>query len=47
MESRGMLVDVAHASADTLRDVNAMATKPVVVSHTGVKGVCDNNRNLT
>ena len=47
MEARGMLVDVAHASADTLRDVTAMATKPVVVSHTGVKGVCDNNRNLT
>jgi len=47
MEARGMLIDVAHASADTLRDVTAMATKPVVVSHTGVKGVCDNNRNLS
>ena len=47
MEARGMLIDVAHASADTLRDVTAIATKPVVVSHTGVKGVCDNNRNLT
>jgi membrane dipeptidase len=47
METRGMLVDVAHSSAETLRDVTAMATKPVVVSHTGVKGVCDNNRNLT
>jgi microsomal dipeptidase-like Zn-dependent dipeptidase len=47
MESRGMLIDVAHASADTLRDVTALATKPVVVSHTGVKGVCDNNRNLS
>jgi membrane dipeptidase len=47
MEARGMLIDVAHASADTLRDVTSMATKPVVVSHTGVKGVCDNNRNLT
>ena len=47
MEARGMLIDVAHASADTLRDVTQMATKPVVVSHTGVKGVCNNNRNLT
>ena len=47
MEARGMLIDVAHASADTLRDVTSMATKPVVVSHTGVKGVCDNNRNLS
>jgi membrane dipeptidase len=46
MEARGMLIDVAHASADTLRDVTFLATKPVIVSHTGVKGVCDNNRNL-
>jgi microsomal dipeptidase-like Zn-dependent dipeptidase len=47
MESRGMLIDLAHASPDTLRDVTAMATKPVIVSHTGVKGVCNNNRNLS
>jgi microsomal dipeptidase-like Zn-dependent dipeptidase len=47
MEARGMLIDVSHASPDTVRDVTSMATKPVVVSHTGVKGVCDNNRNLS
>lgn len=47
MESRGMLIDVAHASSETLHDITSMATKPVVVSHTGVKGVCNNNRNLT
>ena len=47
MEARGMLVDLAHASAATLDDVLAVATRPVVVSHTGVKGTCDNNRNLS
>jgi membrane dipeptidase len=47
MEARGMLIDVSHASAETLRDVTSLARKPVVVSHTGVKGVCNNNRNLT
>ena len=47
MESKGMLVDVAHASSKTVDDVLAMATRPVVVSHTGVKGTCDNERNLT
>jgi membrane dipeptidase len=47
MEARGMLIDVSHASPATLSDVTALATKPVIVSHTGVKGVCDNNRNLT
>jgi membrane dipeptidase len=47
MEQKGMLVDVAHASKKTIEDVLAIATKPVVVSHTGVKGTCDNNRNLS
>ncbi|MEP6901697.1 MAG: dipeptidase [Actinomycetota bacterium] len=47
MEAKGMLVDVSHSSAKTIDDVLAMATKPVVVSHTGVKGTCDNQRNLS
>lgn len=47
MQQKGMLVDVAHASAKTIDDVLAITTKPVVVSHTGVKGTCDNNRNLS
>lgn len=47
MESLGMIVDVAHASSKTIDDVLAMATRPVVVSHTGVKGTCDNTRNLS
>ena len=42
-----MLVDVAHASAATIDDVLALATRPVVASHTGVCGTCDNARNLT
>ncbi len=47
MQQKGMLVDVAHASAKTIDDVLAITTKPVVVSHTGVKGTCNNNRNLS
>jgi len=47
MEARHMIIDLAHASAKTIDDVLAMATRPVVVSHTGVRGTCDNNRNLT
>ena len=42
-----MIVDLAHASSRTIDDVLAMATRPVVVSHTGVKGTCNNNRNLS
>lgn len=47
MEAKKMLVDVAHASPTTIDDVLAMATRPVIVSHTGVKGTCANARNLS
>jgi microsomal dipeptidase-like Zn-dependent dipeptidase len=47
MEAKKMIVDIAHASPKTIDDVLAMATRPVVVSHTGVKGTCDNTRNLS
>jgi membrane dipeptidase len=47
MEAHNMIVDLAHASPKTIDDVLAVATRPVVVSHTGVRGTCDNNRNLT
>ena len=47
MEAKNLLIDLAHASPATLHDVTAIAAKPVIVSHTGVKGTCDNNRNLS
>jgi len=47
MEEKKMIVDLAHASPRTIDDVLAVATRPVVVSHTGVKGTCDNTRNLS
>jgi membrane dipeptidase len=47
MQEKSMLIDLAHASPATLRDVTAMVAKPVIVSHTGVKGTCNNSRNLS
>jgi microsomal dipeptidase-like Zn-dependent dipeptidase len=47
LERRRILVDLAHASAATIDAVLAVATRPVVASHTGVRGVADNDRNLT
>ncbi|WP_310476021.1 dipeptidase [Sandarakinorhabdus sp.] len=46
-EARGMVIDLAHSSAATFTDVMALATRPVVISHGGVKGTCDTPRNLT
>ncbi len=47
MEQRKMIVDLAHASERTIDDVLALATRPVIVSHTGVRATCNNDRNLS
>lgn len=47
MQAKGMIVDVAHASANVIADVLEISTHPVFVSHTGVKGTCNNTRNLS
>lgn len=47
MEQKHILLDVAHVSERTLDDILALATRPLVSSHTGVKGTCDNSRNLS
>ena len=47
MEQLGIVVDLAHASPALIDDVLDQATRPVVVSHTGVRGVVDNQRNLS
>ena len=38
MEELGIVVDMAHASPQTVDDILRLATRPVVSSHTGVKG---------
>jgi membrane dipeptidase len=47
VEEKGMIVDVAHSSGKVVDDVLAIATRPIVVSHTGVRGACDGARNLS
>jgi microsomal dipeptidase-like Zn-dependent dipeptidase len=47
MEARGVVLDLAHSSPRTIDDALAVSTRPVVASHTGVRGVCDYGRNLS
>lgn len=47
MEELGIIVDLAHLSPTAIDEVLDLATRPVVVSHTGVRGTCDNRRNLS
>jgi microsomal dipeptidase-like Zn-dependent dipeptidase len=47
MESKGMIIDIAHLSHTGVAELLAMATRPVVSSHGGVQATCKVNRNLT
>lgn len=47
LEERRMIVDLAHASPALIDDVLARGKTPPIVSHTGVRGTCPNERNLT
>ena len=47
MEDKGIIIDLAHSSHATFAQVMQIARRPVVVSHGGVKGTCNTNRNLT
>lgn len=46
-ESKNILIDIAHISPAMIDDILEIATKPIVVSHTGVKGTCENSRNIS
>ncbi len=46
-EAKGMTIDLAHASAPLIDEVAAIATRPLIVSHTGVRGTFDSPRNLS
>ena len=45
--ARDMIIDLAHASPQTIDDLLTMVDRPVVFSHGGVRGTCDNARNLS
>jgi len=47
MQEKNMIVDVAHSSEKMLDDILAITSKPILSSHTGVKGTCNNVRNLS
>jgi len=42
----GLVLDGSHASDDTVRDMLALSTTPIILSHSGPKGVYDHPRNL-
>ncbi|MFJ1292062.1 dipeptidase [Paracoccus yeei] len=47
MQERRMIVDLAHASPQMVRDVLAMPGTRPILSHTGIHGHCPSPRNLS
>jgi len=47
MEARGIVLDLAHVSPRAFDEALEVATKPAVVSHSGVQGTCPGPRNLS
>lgn len=46
MQQRRMIIDLAHASPQVVRDVLAMPGTRPILSHTGIHGQCPSPRNL-
>ncbi|PRY88171.1 dipeptidase [Mongoliibacter ruber] len=47
MNELNMIIDLAHASPQMFDDILEVSTKPVVVSHTGIRAVLNSPRNLS
>ncbi|MCK5440918.1 MAG: dipeptidase [Maribacter sp.] len=47
MNRLGMIIDLSHISPKMIDDILDQSTRPVLVSHTGVRGTKDSPRNLS
>jgi microsomal dipeptidase-like Zn-dependent dipeptidase/gamma-glutamyl-gamma-aminobutyrate hydrolase PuuD len=47
MNRLGIMVDISHASEDTVADALSLSTRPIIASHSSCRTLCDHPRNLT
>ena len=46
MNRLGMMVDISHVSAETMRDAITASRAPVIFSHSSAYALCNNPRNV-
>jgi len=47
MERLGIMIDVSHSSEQVVQDVLELTDTPLIVSHTGLHGHCNSERNIS
>ena len=47
MDRLGIMIDVSHSSEQVVSDVLTLTDTPLIVSHTGLQGHCQNQRNIS
>ena len=47
MGELNIMLDVSHSSEQVVKDVMALTSTPLIISHTGFKGHCDSPRNIS
>jgi membrane dipeptidase len=46
MNRLGMMIDISHPSKPSMMQTLALTKAPIIASHSGVRAICDNSRNL-
>ncbi len=47
MDNLGIIIDVAHSSEQVVQETLEVTKRPVILSHTGMRGLCDTPRNIS